>query len=259
MATKDSNVNYFIKGSGPKKVLVTHDWMGDVKGNWNHAMDYLDLENFTYAFMDVRGYGLSKEIDGCFTINEIVSDYFDLADSLGWDKFYLIGHSMNGMASQKAVLADTGNRILGVIAITPVSSAGFQVDDDTKAFFETIITDHDTAATGYGMLVSDKLSNKWNKMRATRLHEQTNPDAARSYMDQWLTLNFYEDMKGTNKPFLVIYGEDDLAPWREEGQKEAFKYFKNVSIVGISNAGHYPMQQVPARTVDIIENFMANN
>lgn len=258
MSTK-TKVKYFIEGNGPKKVIVTHDWMGDTKGNWKHAISYLDKDKFTYAFMDVRGYGQSKDVKGDFTINEIASDYFDLADDLGWDKFYLIGHSMCGMAAQKATLMDKDNRILAVIGITPVSSAGFPVDDDTKAFFEGIITDHPTATTGYGMLVSDKLSKNWNEMRASRLHAQTNPEAVKSYMDEWLTQNFYDEMKGAKKPYYVIYGEDDLEAWREAGQKEAFKYFENVSFDGITNAGHYPMQQVPARTVSLIEAFINYN
>ncbi|MTI31450.1 alpha/beta fold hydrolase [Xanthovirga aplysinae] len=249
--------HYTLKGEGEKKVIVLHDWMGDTQGNWKFAMDYLDLENYTYAFLDVRGYGQSKDIKGQFTIEEIASDYFAVADKLGWERFFIVAHSINGMASQRAVLNDKENRIIAVVALTPVSSAGFPVDEETKTFFESMIVDVDAAATGYGMLVSDKLPKKWNYQRARRWHTETNKDAVRSYMTEWLTNNFYEDTKGIEKPFLVIYGEDDLPAWREEGQKEAFKYFKNVEIKGVANAGHYPMQQVPAYTVNLIETYFS--
>jgi len=254
-----AKVKYFTVGQGPKKVIATHDWMGDAEGNWKHAIDYLNKDQFTYAFMDVRGYGQSKNVKGDFTIDEIVSDIFDLADELGWERFYLVGHSMNGMASQKAVLEDNDERIIAVVGMTPVSSAGFPVDEDTKKFFELVITDVDKTAAGYGMLVSDKLGHHWNKKRATRFHNSTNKVAVKNYMNEWLTQNFYEEMKGTKKPFLVLFGEDDLPAWREEGQKEAFKHFTNVEIVGIANAGHYPMQQVPAYTVALMEKFIFEN
>jgi len=78
-------------------------------------------------------------------------------------------------------------------------------------------------------------------------------------MEQWLTQNFYEEAKGITKPFLIIFGEDDLEAWREKGQREAFQYFENVTFKGIANAGHYPMQQVPIYTVQLIESFFLNN
>lgn len=251
--------NYTLRGNGDKKVIITNDWMGDTEGNWQFAFDYLDYSRFTYAFMDVRGYGKSIEVHGEFTIKEIATDIYTVADKLEWEEFYLVGHSMCGMAAQMAVTMDKDNRIKAVVGLTPVSSAGFPVDADTKAFFEQIITDTDVAATGYGMLVSDKLPKKWNQQRAIRFHRLSNKNAVSSYMNEWLTQNFYEETKGITKPFLIIYGEDDLEAWREKGQKEAFQYFKNVTFEGVANAGHYPMQQVPIYTVQLIESYFLNN
>jgi len=251
--------NYTLRGEGEKKVIITHDWMGDTEGNWKFALDYLDYSEFTYAFMDVRGYGKSKEVKGEFTIDEIANDIFAVADKLGWEEFYLVGHSMCGMAAQKAVLMDKTNRIKAVVGLTPVSSAGFPVDDQTKAFFQQVIADKEVASTGYGMLVSDKLSSNWNKQRAERLHALTNKDALTGYMNEWMTQNFFEETKGISKPFLIIYGEDDMESWREKGQREAFEYYKNVTFEGVANAGHYPIQQVPLYTVQLIESYFLKN
>jgi|GEM_PF-4368797 hypothetical protein len=33
---------YTVRGSGDKRVIITHDWMGDIEGNWKHAVDYFD-------------------------------------------------------------------------------------------------------------------------------------------------------------------------------------------------------------------------
>ncbi len=251
--------NYTLHGTGDKHVIVLHDWMGDTEGNWKFALEYIDTAQFTYALVDVRGYGKSKELLGEFTIDEIASDIFALADKLRWEKFYLVGHSMGGMASQKAVLQDKNQRIQAVVCITPVSSAGFPTDAETESFFRKMITDPESAYKGYGMLVNDKLPSSWNQQRAERWHSLTNPKAVNAYMDQWQSQNFYEETKGIQLPFLVIYGEDDLEPWQEEGQKNAFQHFKNVSFTGITNAGHYPMQQVPAYTVRLIESFLTQH
>jgi pimeloyl-ACP methyl ester carboxylesterase len=52
-------------GRGPTKVLVIHGWF------WDHRVftplfDALDGDRFTYAFVDIRGYGHSKDVAGNF-------------------------------------------------------------------------------------------------------------------------------------------------------------------------------------------------
>ena len=50
-------------GNGPAKVLVIHGWF------WDHRVftpmfDALDRGLYTYAFVDIRGYGRSRDIAG---------------------------------------------------------------------------------------------------------------------------------------------------------------------------------------------------
>ena len=129
------NIRYTTHGSGAKKVIVLHSWMGEYQ-SWIPVIPHLDMDSYTYAFADVRGYGKSQNIKGEYTSDEIANDVFAIADDLGWDSFYLIGHSMTGMAVQKATVLDNSNRIKKVVAITPVSSAGFPVDEENKNFFK---------------------------------------------------------------------------------------------------------------------------
>ena len=111
-------------GVEKKKLLLCMIGWG-IYGNWEGAIPFMDLDRFTYAFMEVRGYGKSKGLKGSYTSDEVAGDIFNLADDLSWDSFHLIGHSMTGMAVQKALLLDRDHRIQKLIAITPVSAAGF--------------------------------------------------------------------------------------------------------------------------------------
>ena len=54
----------------------------------------MDLETFTYALIDFRGYGKSKEIEGQYTALEAVKDVLEVINSLGWDQFHLLGFAM---------------------------------------------------------------------------------------------------------------------------------------------------------------------
>jgi pimeloyl-ACP methyl ester carboxylesterase len=87
-------------GNGPTKVIVIHGWF------WDHRVfasifDCLDTASHTYAFVDIRGYGNSRNVSGEYTISEVAADAIALADQLGWREFHVVGHSMGGKAAQK--------------------------------------------------------------------------------------------------------------------------------------------------------------
>ncbi len=101
-------------GNGPTKVLVIHGWF------WDHRVftpifDSLDAASYTYAFLDIRGYGNSRNIPGEYNIAEVASDAIALADRLGWQEFHVVGHSMGGKAAQKVAI-DAGPRLRSVLA-----------------------------------------------------------------------------------------------------------------------------------------------
>ncbi len=99
--------------------------------------DTLDTERFSYAFLDMRGYGNSRDIKGEFSIAEVAQDAITLVDSLGWKEFHIVGHSMGGKAAQKVAI-DGGNRIKSTVAVTPVPA--MPVDEATFGFFPASAT-----------------------------------------------------------------------------------------------------------------------
>jgi pimeloyl-ACP methyl ester carboxylesterase len=56
-------------GSGEHRVLALHGWFGSARG-WGPVPDYLNGDDYTWAFMDLRGYGSRKDVTGEFTMRE---------------------------------------------------------------------------------------------------------------------------------------------------------------------------------------------
>src|SRR5258708_7884313 len=120
-------------GSGPTKVVVIHGWF------WDHRVfapmfEALDTTSCTYAFLDIRGYGNSREVSGQFTIGEVAADAIALADRLGWHEFHVVGHSMGGKAAQKVAM-DAPARVKSVAAVPPVPASALPFDDAVFSFF----------------------------------------------------------------------------------------------------------------------------
>jgi len=253
--TTEKILGHTLYGSGDEKVIALHDWMGD-SSNWKGYTPYLDQDNYTYAFVDIRGYGSSIDTEGQYTSSEITQDIFTLASHLGWKNFHLIGHSMTAMAAQRMLIHDSKSRIKGLVLISPVPASGFPVDPETQKFFEQIITSADTAASAYGAFTSSKLSERWQLERANRLHKKTANNAMHGYLNMWLTENFQEEVMGNEKPMMILYGEQDHPGFQKEALSTNFSHYPNITFEAITNAGHYAMQQVPIYTATLIEKYL---
>ncbi len=113
-----------IVGYGKKYILVLHELMGD-HTNFDPILPYIDSTNFTYIFVDHRGYGLSKTISGEYTCEEAANDVKNLITKLNLKEVNLLAHSMSTMIAQKVALID--DRIKQLILITPISAAGIKM------------------------------------------------------------------------------------------------------------------------------------
>ena len=241
-------------GNGPTKVIALHSWMDDAQ-SWKTTIPFLNPNKYTYAFMDVRGYGESNNIEGEYSLEEIKNDIFNLAEALGFTKFHLIGHSMCGMVAQYAALKDSKNKIEKIVLLTPVASSGFPADEETKGFLKSVVQNIEVAKMAYGAFTSNRYSDYWYSLRAERHVAVTDEKAQLSYMKMWLQENFHQEMSRLEKPFLVVAGAYDHPMFKVDAQKENFEGFNQVEFIEFENSGHFPMQEAPVFLATTIENY----
>lgn len=74
-------------GSGKEKVLVMHNWMGD-STSYDSMRPYLNTDEYTYVFVDLRGYGRSKEMRGTYSVEEASSDAINTLTSNRYTKTF---------------------------------------------------------------------------------------------------------------------------------------------------------------------------
>ncbi|MGI9412342.1 MAG: alpha/beta fold hydrolase [Hyphomicrobiales bacterium] len=253
-----------VYGTGAEKVILLHDWMGDAQ-NYAPLKAYLDAQAFTYVFADVRGYGRSIRLKGAYTAGEVASDVVHLADHLGFDRFHVVGHSMNGMTVQRLAIDDwTGGakRLKSLVAITPVSADGYPASEEDRSFLWAAIDDPDVAAQAFGALTGGKLGAKWAQMKVQRNIETSDPDAMKGYYKMWLDTDFSAEAAGARvaTPMLVIGGRNDLPGFQEPKLRASFgQWYPNAELTFITDAGHYPMQETPAYLAAMIEGFLGKH
>ncbi|VVE62807.1 alpha/beta hydrolase [Pandoraea anapnoica] len=246
-------------GDGPAPVLVMHDWLGD-HTSFDAAMPWLDGRAFTYVFVDLRGYGLSIDLTGDYTVNEIAADCLRLADHLGWQRFHVIGHSMTGMVTQRLAV-DAPSRIASAVAVCPVSATGNRLNPEALAFFSSTTND-DAALRRLLKFVSGGLSDVWVDRKVRQNRTTVSPACRARYLDMLVTTDFAAEVQGaegTETPFLVIVGDKDPGLDAAAMAQTFLAWHPNAMLEVMPNCGHYPMQACPPYFATVIEDFLTQN
>lgn len=243
-------------GSGKEKVLVMHHWMGD-STSYDSMIPYLNINDYTYVFVDLRGYGRSKEIRGAYSAEEASKDAMKLIDSLGWNKFHLIGHSMSGMIVQK-IAVDNPSRVKSVIAITPVPACGSPGPKEMMDFFESAALNNDEAAME---CVNTLTSNRYTKAFAKKMvldnRKWSTSEARLGYMKMFFYTDFSAAVKGLQTPILVLIGEHDFEGSEALMRSTFLEWYPNAQLECCKASGHYPMIETPIALVTTIERFLS--
>ena len=251
-----ADLGFTSYGNGPIGVLVLHDWFCD-HSSWDALLPYLTPARFTYVFADLRGYGASRTFEGVYSLEEAAGDGIDLANKLGWSQFSLIGHSMSGLIVQRiAQLAP--DRILRIVAITPVPPGGLGLDQSTVVLFRSIaLADDDERFAAISPMWGTRLSETWIRYKLRRWRETANPAAAAQYVEMWGCSDISQGARGIETPMLIIASAQDAPPF-QAGALEAsmLPYYANAKIISLGESGHYPMQEQPPLLATAIEDFL---
>jgi pimeloyl-ACP methyl ester carboxylesterase len=128
-------------------VVLVHSLAGTAQ-QWSEQLRHLRQSRRAVAF-DFRGHGRSDAPqNGDYTIAGMAADIAATVDSLGLDRFVLIGHSMGGGAA----LVYAGmhpQRVPGLILIDPIGDGKQIPAAEATGFLTGLESDYDNASQAY--------------------------------------------------------------------------------------------------------------
>jgi len=241
-------------GSGPHPVIVLHGWFGDCHA-FTPMEDALSRDEFTYIFMNYRGYGSMSSAAGTYSMDEIAMDTLSLADELGFDTFSLVGHSMGGMAIERvATLAPERVRML--VPVAPVPCCGVVFDPVGQALFNGAADSIENRRIIINRSTGQRLSRSWIDWKAEYSMERSSRAAFAAYLNAWSNTDFSAEVQGLPHRVKVLIGEYDPTFNTDLMRSTYLAWYPRAELEILENAGHYPMNEVPLALATSIESFL---
>jgi 3-oxoadipate enol-lactonase len=251
-----AKLGHELVGVGPTRVVVTNDWLSDTS-TWDGARALLDDQRFTYAFADLRGYGRSRALTGAFSIAEAAADVLTLTEDLGWERFCFVGHSMSSLVALHAAQRHP-ERVERVVALCPPPPRGLGADPAmVEASRRLALADDAERLRAFEGLFGDRLTAGWRRFKAVRWRATAEPKAAASYVPMFARDGLPDPTARIRVPVLGVTGERD-APWmrRDSVERAWAPLCDKLVVAALDDCGHYPMQELPPRTVALMERFL---
>jgi pimeloyl-ACP methyl ester carboxylesterase len=245
-------------GSGDRHVLAVHGWFGSARG-WGSLPDFLNRSTYTYAFMDLRGYGGRQEVAGEFTMEEAAADAIALAGELGWDRFSVIGHSMGAKVAHQMLL-QAPDRMDKLVGLNPVPANAVPMDEQGWALFSGAAANAGNRAAIIDFTTGSKLTATFINHVVRHSLENSNQAAFAAYLQAWAKTDFSgKAQPDTSTPVKVIVGVNDPALSADVMEQTWLVCFPEAEMTILPDAGHYPMFESPVSLATSIEEFLGRD
>jgi pimeloyl-ACP methyl ester carboxylesterase len=162
---------------------------------------------------------------------------------------------MGGSAMQR-VLLDGGDRVGGLIGVSPVPSTGVPFDEQSAQLFRGAARDRVNRYAIIDLTTGGRLSRTWLDRMVQFSLDQSDPAAFGAYLEAWAGTDFSAEVRANPVPVQVVVGEHDPALGAAVMEQTFLAQYPNASLEVLSNAGHYAMFETPVALLTTVERFL---
>jgi len=237
-------------GESGEPLVLMHGYTGDIT-DWRFQVTEFSRTH-RVLMMDHRGHGRSdapRERES-YTVDQMASDALALMESLGWERYHLVGHSMGGAIAQEMALSHPGR----LMSLT-LHDTTYQFDVPKNEMLAKYIEVRNQIAEEQGMIALAAMPSLFPPppfMPAERQAETQERLAAMSadaFIGAGIGLRSWagtaDRLAEIRARTMVIYGDLDSYVMMIEAAKHMAATIPNATLEVVPQAGHSPQYERP--------------
>jgi pimeloyl-ACP methyl ester carboxylesterase len=251
-----------------RRVLLVHGFTAD-SGEVDEVLDPLAHRGWHAVAPDLRGHGRSDHPTdaAAYSFEILAADVLGLADTLGWDRFALVGHSMGGAVAQLIAL-DHPERLTGLVLASTFHGPVPGVTMELVELGSWVV--RASGMTGLAEALASRRAETPESAAAFERMQEARPGHAAQQADRlastspdmWLALaprfvtqqDRLDRLRSIDLPTAVIVGGLD-ATMLDDCRRIATS-IPGASLTVIPGAGHVPQLEQPAAWWDALSGFL---
>lgn len=249
----DSDIRYRRRGSGATALVFVHGFLDD-QYVWDGVVDAVTLPGFEYVQLDLAGSGDRTSSDGPFDLNRFAHDVGAVVEAL--DKpVVLVAQSMGTLVAE-LVAVDHGDRVRGLVLLSPVPLTGVHLPEETAEQFRSLGGNAEAQRA-----VRRQLSASLPEAELDRLvvvGERVPAPVVRDLVACWNEGDPRGDSASPYRgPVLVGRGAEDGFVTDEVITAHVVPRFERAETFAVDEAGHWAHVEAPAAVAARVEAFLS--
>ena len=241
-----------IIGHGSRRIAFSHGWIAD-STLFDPVLEFVDHDIYTLLLIDHRGYGARRDERSGFDLETSTTELLSVAQSLGWETFTVVGHSMGALVAQM-IAVDYPSRLESMVLVAPVPASGAPLTEPAR--YERMRRVRDPSQRAELIRVNAASDGDLSTTIAALSAATTTISALAGFLDSFGTVDFGSRIVGCTVPTLIVLGEDDPAVPAATIDHTLCTWLPQAHVVALPT-GHYPMQQQPAQLWKSFQTFWA--
>lgn len=240
------------RGAGTPALVFLHYWGGSTR-TWRHVINVLAPEFRTVA-IDQRGWGQSGAPVSGYALADMADDAQSAIETLGLERYILIGHSMGGKVSQ--LLASRGPRgLIGLVLVAPAPPSPMELPLDVRqGMVGAYASRQSIIATVEQVLAPEGLDPE--DLETVIADSLAGAPAAR---EAWPLVTSQEDITAAvmaiDVPVMVLSGEHDRVDPPEVLRRELLPRIPQAQLYVLPGIGHLAPLQAPGDIAELVRAF----
>lgn len=252
--TNGTRIHVKQQGSGDLALVFLHYYGGSSR-TWDGVASKLS-DRYRIVATDHRGWGESEAAADGYGIADLAADAEGVIETLGLQRYVLVGHSMGGKVAQ-LIASRRPCGLEGLVLVAPSPPSPMLLSDEQRATLAGAYQSQESVEFVIDHVLTAKPLDAACRQQVIEDSLKAAPQAKAAWPNVAMREDITESVASIDAPTIVISGELDQVDRVATLEAELLPRIPHAAMHILPGTGHLSPLEAPAEVAQVIARFVA--